>query len=217
MFSRKAGRPSNAMAGDVEERIFDAATVIFLRNGFGGASLDRIAEAAGASKATVYSRFSGKEALFSEVVRRNCERCLQMAYHRQHGVSLAEQLISVTQAIVTRLLSDEVLGLIRMVMAEAPRFPSLAKLTRNAGRAQAIQGVAWMIVEHAASVGLGALPATEGHAAHALATQVLDAVVSPMLMRALMHEDVDVVRGDVSRHVERTIGTYAAAGALDDF
>ena len=80
MFSRKKGRPSNAMAGDVEERILDAASAMFLQHGFGGTSLERIAEAAGAGKATLYSRYSGKEALFSAVVTRNCERSLRLVF-----------------------------------------------------------------------------------------------------------------------------------------
>jgi AcrR family transcriptional regulator len=217
MFSRKKGRPSNAMAGDVEERILDAATAMFLQDGFGGASLERIAEAAGAGKATLYSRYSGKEALFSEVVKRNCERSLHLVFEAPHSAALAQRLVSVTQTLATRLLSDEVIGLIRMVVADAPRFPSLAKLTSDAGRSRAIEAVATMIAEHSGrTLDPHARAASKRHS-RTLATQLLDAIISPMLMRALMGENLDDVRGDIRSHVKQTIAIFVAANALDAF
>lgn len=217
IFSRKKGRPSNAMAGDVEERILDAATAMFLQHGFGGASLERIAEAAGAGKATLYSRYSGKEALFSEVVKRNCERSLRLVFDAPQSAELGQRLVLVTQTLVTRLLSDEVIGLIRMVVADAPRFPSLAKLTSDAGRSRARDAVATMIAEHSGRDLDARAQATSKRHAHALATQLLDAIVSPMLMRALMGEALDVVRGDIRTHVKQTVALFMAAGALKPF
>ncbi|WP_213765541.1 TetR/AcrR family transcriptional regulator [Caballeronia sp. dw_19] len=217
MFSRKKGRPSSAMAGDVEERILDAATAMFLQYGFGGASLERIAEAAGAGKATLYSRYNGKEALFSAVVTRNCERSLRIVFDAPQSAALAQRLVSVTQTLVTRLLSDEVIGLIRMVVADAPRFPSLAKLTSDAGRSRAIEAVATMIAEHSRRpLEPQARAASKRHSL-TLATQLLDAVISPMLMRALMGENLDDVRGDIRSHVKQTIAIFVAANALDAF
>jgi AcrR family transcriptional regulator len=213
VFLRKKGRPSNAMAGDVDERILDAATAMFLQNGFGGTSLERIAEAAGAGKATLYSRYSGKEALFSAVVTRNCERSLRLVFEAPQSASLAQRLVSVTQTLVTRLLSDEVIGLIRMVVADAPRFPSLAKLTSDAGRSRAIEAVATMIAEHNGRT----LDSLAKQNSRALATQILDAIVSPLLMRALMGESLDEVRGDIRTHVKQTIALFVAANALDAF
>ena len=215
--SRKKGRPPNAMAGDVEERILDAATAMFLQHGFGGASLERIAEAAGAGKATLYSRYSGKEALFSEVVRRNCERSLRLVYEAPQSAALAQQLVSVTQTLVTRLLSDEVIGLIRMVVADAPRFPTLAKLTSDAGRSRAIEAVATMILEHSGrTVESRALAQAKRHS-RTLATQILDAIIAPMLIRALMGENLDDVRNDIRSHVKQTIALFVAAKAQDAF
>ncbi len=217
IFSRKKGRPSNAMAGDVEERILDAATAMFLQHGFGGASLERIAEAAGAGKATLYSRYSGKEALFSEVVRRNCERSLRLVFETPQSAALAQRLTLVTQTLVTRLLSDEVIALIRMVVADAPRFPTLAKLTSDAGRSRAIEAVATIIADHAGRTFEPQARAANKRHSRTLATQILDAIVSPMLMRALMGENLDEVRGDIRSHVKQTIALFVAANALDDF
>lgn len=50
------------------ERLLDSAAEIFARKGYGAASVDEIAEAAGFSVGAVYSNFSGKEQLFSELM-----------------------------------------------------------------------------------------------------------------------------------------------------
>lgn len=44
--------------------VLDAARSVFLRQGYGGASVDAIAEEAGFSKGVVYSQFAGKADLF---------------------------------------------------------------------------------------------------------------------------------------------------------
>ncbi len=217
MFSRKKGRPSNAMAGDVEERILDAASTVFLQQGFAGASLERIAEAAGAGKATLYSRYPSKEALFAEVVKRNCERCLRPVFEAPQSSALVEQLEGVTRALVTRLLDDEVIGLIRVVVADAPRFPSLAKMTREAGRLRGIDAVASLMAEHSQIARDASARAAIKRNALIIATQMLDAIVPPMLMRALMDENLDDLRNEIRSHVKRTIAVFVTAGALNAF
>ena len=63
------GRPPREHAGQVEERILDAAGRVFLEHGFQGASVDEIAEVASAGKPTIYARFPNKQALFTAVDR----------------------------------------------------------------------------------------------------------------------------------------------------
>ena len=53
---------------EVRWRILAAATEVFLERGFGGASVDEIAAAAGFSKGAVYSNFEDKDALFLALV-----------------------------------------------------------------------------------------------------------------------------------------------------
>src|SRR5260370_7771392 len=57
-------------------QILDAATEVFLENGYGGATIDLVVERAGASKATVYSFFGGKDGLFASIVEERAERIL---------------------------------------------------------------------------------------------------------------------------------------------
>jgi len=52
----------------VRRRILAAANEVFLERGFGGATVDEIAAAAGFSKGAVYSNFEDKDALFLALV-----------------------------------------------------------------------------------------------------------------------------------------------------
>src|SRR5215469_12108523 len=63
------GRPPKELAGEVEQRILDAARNVFLQRGFEGASIDEIAKAARSGKPTIYARFPDKRALFTAVMR----------------------------------------------------------------------------------------------------------------------------------------------------
>ena len=71
------GRPPREHAGQVEERILDAAGRVFLEHGFQGASVDEIAEVASAGKPTIYARFPSKQALLDrKSTRLNSSHCV---------------------------------------------------------------------------------------------------------------------------------------------
>src|SRR5258705_12847249 len=61
--------PRTRPRGEIRRsQILDAAVEVFLENGYGGATIDLVVERAGASKATVYSFFGGKDGLFAAIV-----------------------------------------------------------------------------------------------------------------------------------------------------
>lgn len=60
---RPPGRP---MDEQVSTEILDAAVALLTEEGFAGVSIDRVAASAGVSKATIYRRWSTKEALLLE-------------------------------------------------------------------------------------------------------------------------------------------------------
>ncbi len=62
---RPRGRPRDP---EVRERILDAARRLGLAQGYDAVSMDAIAEAAGASKATVYRSWRGKSALLCDAL-----------------------------------------------------------------------------------------------------------------------------------------------------
>ena len=61
----RCGRPPRELAGEVDERILEAARKVFLERGFEGASVEEIAEAARSGKPTIYARYPNKQALFA--------------------------------------------------------------------------------------------------------------------------------------------------------
>jgi AcrR family transcriptional regulator len=68
-------RPSrSATQAQTRDRLLDAAERAFAAEGFGGASLDRIAEAAGFTRGAVYSNFADKADLFVAVLDRRLGR-----------------------------------------------------------------------------------------------------------------------------------------------
>jgi AcrR family transcriptional regulator len=76
--SNKVRRPGYAPSANVtvgrrgrhtRDRIVEVAKEVFLQNGFHGTSVDMIAKAAGASRATIYQYFADTEDIFDELAR----------------------------------------------------------------------------------------------------------------------------------------------------
>src|SRR5271155_3050284 len=123
----RSGRPPRALAGEVEERILDAAAKVFIERGFEGATVDEIADVARAGKPTIYARFPGKEALFHAVMARNV-REITSRFERiaPTGATIEERLTSIGIGILRKVLVTETVGLMRAGVAEAHRFPDVA-------------------------------------------------------------------------------------------
>jgi AcrR family transcriptional regulator len=206
----RCGRPPRGLAGKVEERILGAAGHVFLERGFEGTSVDEIAEAASAGKPTIYARFPNKQALFTAVIERLVRR--NTAFETLSCVgSIEERLDALAAVILTRLLAPETIGLIRVAVAEARRFPDLATSVSSMGRACPMEAVARLFGEWAASGVIGASPAFAAEKLADTARRFLDLVVLPMLVRALFGEDLDLLRAEIPRHAARSVAFFLAA------
>jgi AcrR family transcriptional regulator len=199
------------LAGKVEERILDAAGHVFLERGFEGASVDEIAEAASAGKPTIYARFPSKQALFAAVVERLVSRNPSLESLSCAGGSIEERLDALAAIILTRLLTPETIGLIRVAVAEARRFPDLATSVSRMGRERPAQAGAGVFGELAAWDNIGALPAFAPEKLPATARRFLDLVVLPMLVRALFGEDLAQLRAEIASHAARSVAFFLAA------
>jgi AcrR family transcriptional regulator len=205
------GRPPREHAGQVEERILDAAGRLFLEHGFQGASVDEIAEAASAGKPTIYARFPNKQALFTAVVERLVRRNTSLYAPSCTGASIEKQLDALATVILARILAPETIGLIRVAVAEARRFPDLATSVSCMGRQRQIEAVASALGELAATDAIGASPAFAQDQITETARRFLDLVVLPMLMRALFGEDLAALRTEVEPHAARSVAFFLAA------
>jgi TetR/AcrR family transcriptional regulator, mexJK operon transcriptional repressor len=110
------------------EAILDAAQASFLELGYAAASMDLLAARAAVSKATIYAHFAGKEELFAAVITRRCERELWGPGLWPEGKDARTTLTTVAMGLVRLLDSPEVVGMYRVVVAEAVRQPDLARV-----------------------------------------------------------------------------------------
>lgn len=140
---RRGGRPSRLESARLSDRILDVATALFLGDGFGTTSIEAVARRAGISKRTFYHRFRGKEVLFEAVVRRLVERWTPpFDAALLEAPSLAEALRHAGETMLAVALTPEALALHRMVIAEAHRFPGLARILHELGAAAGIERIA---------------------------------------------------------------------------
>ena len=111
--------------------IREAATGLFLENGYGATTMDEIAARAGVSKQTIYTHFSGKEELFAELVLANAARVDefigQIAPTLADPDGLEHGLRRLARTYVDFVSRPEVLRLRRLIIGETGRFPELAR------------------------------------------------------------------------------------------
>jgi TetR/AcrR family transcriptional repressor of mexJK operon len=108
-----------------------AATTLFLRNGYLGTSMDDVAALANVSKQTVYTHFADKQQLFTELIRGNIEVVEQIVQTitrvLQDTSNLHDDLRELARSYVSAVIQPQVLQLRRLVIGEAGRFPELAQ------------------------------------------------------------------------------------------
>jgi TetR/AcrR family transcriptional regulator, mexJK operon transcriptional repressor len=177
----RGGRPSRADAAEIGERILEIASALFLAEGYGAASIELVARRAGISKRTFYHRFPDKAALFGAVVHRLVNRLRPSKRRLKLGQgSTAEKLVQLARLILAASLEPEALALHRVIVAEAIRFPELARtVASQSAREEAIGFIVALLEAEARRSGrkLGQ--------AHFIAEQFLQLVVSVPQRRAL--------------------------------
>ncbi|MBE7385902.1 MAG: TetR/AcrR family transcriptional regulator [Leptolyngbya sp. SIO1E4] len=141
--SSKGGRPSNGTLEQRLEQLLEDATQVFLQRGYSSASLDLIAREAHVAKRTIYQHFGDKEELFGAVVRRLSRNVFATLPQAEDSSQSVEQVLStLAQGVLTLVLSPEAMGLQRVVVGEADRFPRLAQQFYTNGPQRGITALA---------------------------------------------------------------------------
>lgn len=104
----------------------DAATSIFLRDGFTAASMGDVASLAGMSKRTLYRTFPSKGDLFEDTIA-SVLAPLRIDSALEQEPDLAAALEGILEAAGRHLLAQRQTALFRLVIAEVPRSPELAE------------------------------------------------------------------------------------------
>lgn len=112
--------------------ILEGAMHEFLTHGYAATSMDKVAVAAGVSKATVYSHFQDKEGLFTALVQRLVQEKFPSIFSLQDSQSLQGEPSTVLRCLATNMLdtamSDpQLLAFMRLVIGESGHFPELAR------------------------------------------------------------------------------------------
>ncbi len=130
---RGAGQaPSATRTGRRGERrgdILAAALEEFSARGFAETRLDDVAQRAGVAKGTIYLYFRDKESLFQELVR----AMVGPLVSRIEAAPLRDLPVRSVAQMIVDVFVDEIFGtrrgdMIRLILAEGPRFPKLAEL-----------------------------------------------------------------------------------------
>lgn len=129
--------PAEGRSAQKRRAILDAARQVFLKHGYPAASMDEVAALAGVSKVTVYKYFSDKQNLFTAVLTGAIQEAEQSSRslidHLGDSVDVAKDLQTFARQHVTLVTQPHLIQMRRMVIAEASRFPELARAWHRAG------------------------------------------------------------------------------------
>ena len=114
------------------QAIIQAASEVFLRHGYLGATTDEVAARASVSKQTVYKHFVDKEHLFAEVILDTTVQVVDalsnaVANTLEDAQDVRTALRDLADGFLRGLLQPDVLRLRRLVIAEADRFPEIGR------------------------------------------------------------------------------------------
>src|SRR5271166_2656723 len=136
--THKPGRPRRGTEPERMDALIHAATKIFLKEGYGLASIDKIASEAGISTRTIYERFKNKGELMSAVITRLIDRDMQsIAELEELDLMEPEQALTlIGRTVASRLADPESAALFRIIATESQRFPELTAKVRAGGKAR---------------------------------------------------------------------------------
>ncbi len=151
---RRAPRGPSSQAKNA--RIVAAARKLFAENGYAETSMEAIAREAGVGKATLYSHFNCKEDLFTSIVSIEGEaHFVKLTLARP--LSVAEDLHEFGRSAFWLLIAPENVSILRMVAAEANRFPDLGRIFFETGPSRLVDRVA-QYLERADAIGQLSVP-----------------------------------------------------------
>ena len=188
------------------QAILAAAHRVFVEHGYGDASMDAIADRAGVSKQTVYSHFSGKEALFSAIIKERCAQLLQsIPIAGNAAMDPKETLRDLARRFISLVVAPGNIEYFRVVIAECVRFPKLADAFYRSGPLQATNNLAACLADMDRK-GLLSVPDPE-----ASARLFFGMLRGDLWMRRLLDLDVGGSNERVDRLVDEVVRTFLLA------
>src|SRR3984957_9383514 len=105
----RVGRPKRGTEAARIDNLIAAATQVFVRDGYGGSSIDKVASEAGVSTRTIYERFKNKADLLGAVITRLVDRDMEtvLATAELDRLDPKEALTVLAQTITSRVRDPE--------------------------------------------------------------------------------------------------------------
>ena len=123
--------------------LLKAAAEVFFEQGYAATSIDAIIERAGGSKRNIYNEFGNKVGLFSAIVTENADEVLStLAIEEIEDHDLRETLTAFGQQLMRIYMSPTLIGIYRIAVTEANRFPDLVKSFYEKGPGRATSRLA---------------------------------------------------------------------------
>ncbi|WP_425644145.1 TetR/AcrR family transcriptional regulator [Agrobacterium leguminum] len=126
---------------DQRLKFVESAGKLFIEKGFGAVTMEAVAAEAGASKATLYSYFPAKEALFEAFVihvgKGGIEQ-IEAAKLQEDAFDTLQQVGVAYLALVTR---PYVIEVNRLIMGEAGRHPHLSRIFYENGARRTLDAI----------------------------------------------------------------------------
>jgi TetR/AcrR family transcriptional repressor of mexJK operon len=144
----KSAPNGRALSDKKREAILRGAKAVFLKEGFGGASMDQVASAAGVSKMTVYRHFGSKEDLFAGVITESCQRIVADDLDETLAREPERALRRFARKMTDIVFEPETAELHRIVIAESRRFPKLGRLFYQTGPQACIDALEAYFLRH---------------------------------------------------------------------
>src|SRR5882672_5293305 len=140
----RVGRPRRGTEAARTDLLITAATRVFVRDGYGSTSIDKVAAEAGVSTRTIYERFKNKADLLGAVISRLVERNMAavLAPEELDRMGPRQALTMIGTTIAGRACDPESGTLFRILATEAHRFPELAAKMRGSTKARVDSAIA---------------------------------------------------------------------------
>jgi AcrR family transcriptional regulator len=108
--------------------IIEAAMDEFIARGFAATRLDDIAKRAGVAKGTIYLHFKDKESMFEELIRTAIVPLVMRLGSTvpPAGASVRDMVENFARTFIEEVVTTRRGDLVRLVVAEGPRFPAVA-------------------------------------------------------------------------------------------
>ncbi|MEA3135332.1 MAG: TetR/AcrR family transcriptional regulator, mexJK operon transcriptional repressor [Gammaproteobacteria bacterium] len=203
------GRPRRGTESARADTLIAVATRVFLREGYGSASIDKVASEAGVSTRTIYERFKNKADLLSAVITRLVDRDMAsvLATEELERLEPRQALTLIGQTITGRACSADATALFRILATEAHRFPELAAKMRVGAKARVDDAVASYF---RGQVRRGILTLSDPDRAAVLFLQMICADLHECL---LFGSAEDMAKLDFTAHVDNVVEIFLNGAA----